>query len=259
MTTPIAVFGPGVLIATRTDITPGAPINVGYVQEFSIEVAGTTKQLFGQNQFPLVAARATIKATGKFKAATVSSYAMNSLFYAQSFTAGGISWVVGSTYTLSTLSTQIQVGSSLSFNADLGVTYAVSGLPLQRVSTGSEALGFYSMGSTTPGLYNFSTADTYTTAGGVALKVTYSQSTTAGQSLIVTNQLIGNSPTLQLDYYTNLNQPTAKPFVVRIYQAITDKHMMQFKLEDFMIPEWDFSLFANSQGQVYDMVWPELD
>ena len=43
MATPLAVFGPGILILTRTDVTPNTPINVGYVQEFSIEMSGTTR------------------------------------------------------------------------------------------------------------------------------------------------------------------------------------------------------------------------
>ena len=31
MSTPLAVFGPGILILTRTDVTPATPINVGFV------------------------------------------------------------------------------------------------------------------------------------------------------------------------------------------------------------------------------------
>ena len=255
MSTPLAVFGPGILIAQRTDITPGAPINVGYVQEFSIETAGTTKQLYGQEQFPLVAARSTIKATGKFKAATVSGFAMNTLFYGLSMTSGGLSWNIGSTFSISTTSSALLVGSSLTFNADLGVTYAVSGLPFQRVSTGAETTGAYSVGATGTQVnqYNFASADE-----GSAIKVTYTSTTATGQSLIITNQLIGNSPTFQLDYYTNLNQPASKPFAVRLYACIADKHTLQFKLEDYMIPEWDFSLFANNAGQVFDAIFPEV-
>lgn len=257
MATPLAVFGPGILIATRTDVSPGVAINVGYVQEFSIEAAGTTKQLYGTDQFPLAAARATIKATGKFKAATLSGIAMNALFFGMTMSTGGLSWNIDSTFTLSTLSTVLTVGSSTTFDADLGVRYANSGLPLQRVSTGNEAVGSYSITGYSQGggtnSYNFAAGDE-----GSNVKVTYTSKTGTGQSMIVTNQLIGNSPTFQLDYYTNLNQPTSKPFAVRLYQAIADKTTMQFKLEDFMIPEWDVSLFANNAGQVIDMIYPEI-
>jgi hypothetical protein len=106
----------------------------------------------------------------------------------------------------------------LTFDVDLGITYANTGLPFQRVSTGSEAAGKYSVGSTTPGLYNFAAADTTSgPTGGTPVKITYTNTTTVGQALLYQNQLIGSTPTFQLDYYTNFNQPTSKPFAVRLY------------------------------------------
>jgi hypothetical protein len=132
------------------------------------------------------------------------------------------------------------------------VKYSTGG-PLQRVSTGLEAAGKYSITGGSPGLYNFAVADE-----GVAIKATYTSTVLTGSSLIVTNKNIGTTPTFQLDYYTNLNQPTAKPFIVRLYSAIAAKHTMQFKLEDFMIPEFDYELFANAADQVYDMIFPEV-
>jgi len=261
MSTPLAVFGPGILIASRTDITIPSPVNVGFVQEFSIEAAGTIKELFGQNQWPLAVARGTIKGTGKFKSAVISGLAWSAMFYGNTeTTTSQINWNVGSTFTLSTASTAaVQVGSSLTFDADLGITYVNTGLPFQRVSTGLEAVGKYSVGSTSPGLYNFSAADTTAgAAGGTFVKVTYTNTTSVGGNLTVTNQLIGATPTFQLDYYTNFNQPASKPFVVRIFSCVAAKHMMAFKLEDFMIPEFDFSLFANAAGNVYSMTFPEI-
>jgi hypothetical protein len=261
MSVPSAIFGPGILILTRTDVATPIAINVGYVQEFSFDASGTTKQLYGQNQWPLVAARGTIKATGKFKAATVSGIAANIAFYGMSgltaSTSATRAWNVGSTFTISTTSATVAVGSSLTFDADLGVTYAGTGLPLQRVSTGSEATGKYSVGATTPNNYTFGGTDISTT-GGVNIKVTYTSTTGSGQIMQVTNQLIGTSPTFQLDYYTNLDQPSARPFGIRLYACIAAKHVMTFKLEDFMIPEWDFDVFANAAGNVYDMVYPEV-
>lgn len=255
---PFAAFGPGILIATRTDITTPLAINIGYVQEFSIELAGNTKELYGQNQFPLVAARSTIKATGKFKAAEVSGLAWNNAFFGQQtptagngFTSGGYSWNIDSTYTIgSTTALATTVTNSSLFDADLGVWYSTAGLPFQRVAGGSEAAGKYSVAA---GVYTFAAADT---AKGI--KITYTTTTSSGQSLIITNQPIGFTPTFQLDYYTSLNQPTAQPFAVRLYQAIASKLGMAFKLEDFAMPEFEFSLFANANNQVIDYVYPSV-
>lgn len=271
MSTPAAQFGPGILICTRTDITNGTPINVGYAQEFTIDMAGTTKQLYGQNQFPLVAARATIKSTGKIKAAVLSGQALNTLFYGQtvSTASGQIAWTVGSTFTLTTASTVtstgtgLSVGSSATFEADLGVVFVNTGLPGKRVSTGSEtSSGLYSIGSSSGAnqyFYYFSATDSVNLAAGTTnpIKISYTTTTTTGTSLLVANQLIGYSPTFRLDYYTNLNQPGAKPFVVRCYQAIASKATFAWKLEDFQMPEFDFDLFADNSGNVVNHVFPE--
>ena len=261
MATPAAAFGPGILIASRTDITIPSPINIGYAQEFNLEAAGTTKQLFGQNQYPLAAARGTIKVTGKFKSAVVSGLAWNALMYGMSSlsTSSIVAWNIDSTYTTSTSSTQVTVANSSVFDADLGVRYSTTNLPLQRVSTGSEATGKYSIGSTAPGIYNFAAGDsTGGAAGGTNLKITYTTTNGSGQALAVTNQAIGTTPTFQLDYYTNFNQPAAKPLVFRIFSCIGAKHAMGFKLEDFMIPEFDFDVFADASGRVFTVWCPEV-
>src|SRR5215831_16103339 len=159
MSVPLASFGPGILIITRTDVATSYPINVGYAQELNLDFAGTTKPLFGQNQYPLVAARGTIKSTGKWKAATLSGMAWMAAFYGQGtsstsiFTSGGFKWNVASTFTSSTTVTTLQVGSSSGssqFQTDLGVRYAAGNLPLLRVTTGNETTGCYSVASTQP-------------------------------------------------------------------------------------------------------------
>lgn len=263
MSVPFAAFGPGILICTRTDLTVPVAVNVGFAQELTIDFAGTTKQLYGQKQFPLVSARGTIKATGKWKAAVISGLAWNNVFYGNTFTSGGLNWNVDSTFTSSTTVTTIQVGSSLTFEADLGVKYGATvsstvgsaNFPLQRVATGSESTGTYSIASTQPGLYTFGGG---TTGAATPLKITFTNTTTSGQSLIATNQSIGFTPTFQLDYFTTLSQPTARPFAVRLYSCVGAKHTIAFKLEDFMMPEFDFDIFANASDQVIDYIFPEV-
>jgi hypothetical protein len=251
MSTPLAAYGPGVLILTRTDTTTPLSVNVGYANEFSIELAGSTKSLFGQYQFPLVAARGTVKATGKIKAAVLSGLAWNSFFFGASFSAGGDQYYLPEAHTVAS-STQ-QVNNHTNGIVDLGVSYQSNGLPLQRVAAGSEAAGKYSVASST-GTYSFAVGDE------VALNFNYSNfsSTAAGQQLNVTNQLIGSNPTFQLDYWTNLNQPAAKPFSVRVFGGIADKLALAAKLEDFIMPEFDFSIFADNSGRIMNFNFPEI-
>lgn len=254
MSVPFAVFGPGILIATRTDLSVNTPINVGYAQEFSIELAGQTKSLYGQKQFPLVAARGTIKATAKFKAATFSGICWNNIMFGETAfsTTSGLVWNIDSTFSVpGTTAYTVTVGTSTTFDANLGVKYSTSGLPFQRVSPSAEAAGKYSQ---TGNVLTFAAAD-----ASAALKVTWTSSPpSAGQSLIVTNKDIGNTPTFQLDYYTNLNQPGSKPFVVRIFQLVASKETLPFKLEDFSIPEFEADIFANASDQLMNITFPEV-
>jgi hypothetical protein len=252
MSVPAAIFGPGIVIATRTDIANRTPINVGYAQELSLDFSATSKDLFGQNQFALVTARGTIKATAKLKAAVLSGFAFNTMFVGQSFTAGGFVWNVQEAGTIPspTGPYTYQTINHTTFDQDLGVTYAATGLPFQKVASGP-TVGQYSQAS---GTYTFAAAD-----AGLGILVTYTNTQSSiGQKLSITNQLIGTTPTFQLDYYNNLNQPGAEPFAVRLYACIGSKFALAGKLEDFSMPEYDLGIFANASQKVMDLVLPQV-
>jgi hypothetical protein len=253
-----AAFGPGIIICTRTDLANSTPINIGFAQELTLDVAGETKQLYGQNQYPLVAARGTIKATGKFKAAEISGIAWNNFFYGMTaFVQGGYQWNVSELHTLGpSAAGAANVTINLTgYDADLGAVYstgaALAGLPSQKTTSAIPAAGFYRLNS---GGTIYAFGDT----AGTPVAITYTTTTTAGQSLLIVNQPIGTTPTFQLDYYTNLNQPTSTPFAVRIYSCIAAKHAMAFKITDFMTPEFDFDFFALQNGNVMDYVFPQI-
>lgn len=246
----VGVFGPGIAIVTRTDVSPSPALNIGFINSLSLDLTGTTKQLYGQNQYPLLVARSTIKTSGKMVAAETSGLAQNAIFFGGSFVAGGFKWNISEPHTVA--ATTQAVTNAGTFDQDLGVTYASSGLPLQRVAPGSEAAGKYSVNVGT-GVYTFNVADE------VALLFSYTSTiATPGQNLTVANSLIGTTPTFQLDYYTSFNQPTAKPLVVRVFACISSKIALSFKLEDFMMPEYDFEFFANAAGNVMEIVYPEI-
>lgn len=250
-----AAFGPGILIAKRLDILNGTAINVGYANEFSFDLSGSTKQLFGQNQYALVAARGTVKSSGKFKSAVISGIALNALFFAGTLASGGDQWVIDEAATIPATPGPytVTVAGSATFLNDLGVKYTLTGLPFQRVAAGAEAAGKFSVNEAT-GVYTFAAADQ-----GLGILITYQkQLTGSGQSLTLTNQPIGFTPTFALYYYTNLNQPTSKPYVTTIYNCVSSKLSQQFKLEDFMMPELDFDIFADPGGKLLKTTFAEV-
>ena len=249
MATPLAAFGPGVLIITRTDTATPLAINVGSAQEFTLDMSGNTKALYGTQQFALAVARGTIKVTGKVKAALLSGLAWNAAFFGDSFTAGYDHYYLNEAHTVA--STTQAVTNITGGIVDLGVTYASNGLPLQRVASVSAA-GTYSVVQST-GTYTFNVSDE------VALLFNYSNfSSASGQQLNVVQQQIGVNPTFQIDYYTNLNQPSSKPFGARIFSCVANKLSLASKLEDFIMPEIDFEVFANNAGQVINFDFPEV-
>jgi hypothetical protein len=254
---PFAVFGPGSLYVTRTDLTNQTPINIGFVNEFSYDESGEVKQLYGQNQYPLSAARGTIKATGKMKAAQLSGLALNAVFHGLTFSTGQLLGSLSETHVIAT--NTATVTNTATFDTDLGVIYAAganAGLPFVKVTSGP-TVGQYSVSAA--GVYTFAAADqtAQTALGSVPLvAMTYAYTLpSSGQTKIVTNQPIGYAPTFQIDYITSLN---GAPYYVRFYQCIASKLTSQFKLTDFMMPEIDFDFFANAAGQVYKVSYPSV-
>ncbi len=240
-----AVFGPGSLYVTRNDIANQTPVNIGYINEFSYDLAGETKELYGQNQLPLVIARGTIKATGKMKAALVSGIALNAVWFAQTLAAGQLEMQQLEAHTIGASPYTITIAppSSGTFDTDLGVVDATTLLPYS-LATSTPSTGQYEVNPAT-GVYTFAAADT-----GKVVKITYAyQVTGSGQHIVYANQPIGTTPTFQIDYATVLY---GKSFYVRFYNAVATKLTMQHKLTDFAMPEIDFGFFPNAAGNLYE-------
>lgn len=233
-------FGSGVLIGTRTDIANATPVNFGLVQEVTMDETATIKELYGQQQHPLAIARGTIKTTGKAKVARISGLAMASLFYGvtpvpgQLMTAFGEAGTIpaGSPYTVS-------VANAATAADDLGVLNALTGLPFTKVAA-APAAGQYSVAN---GVYTFAAADQ-----GKMLLINYTYALAgAGQHFTVTNQLLGTTPTFQAQFYTTFQGNAVN---VRFNNCTSSKLGFGTKLEDFVMPEFDFSVFADAAGTV---------
>jgi len=246
--TPFDAFGPGVVVITRADITNPTPYNIGSAQEFQADFAANNKQLFGQNQFPLDVARGTIKVTGKIKAALLSGYAWNSCFFGLTFATGGWKWNPSEAQTVPGTPYQVTVTNAGTFESDLGVVYSASNLPLLRVAS-SPATGQYSVNVAT-GVYTFAAADTT-----VPMLISYTSTVSSGQKLVISNQLMGTSPVFKLDYYTTRN---SRPLVLRFNQCQSPKIMIASKLEDFIMPEIDIEMYADTSQNIGTLIFPEL-
>src|SRR5271168_2954162 len=233
------VFGSGVLIGTPQG---GTPINFGLAQEISLNVAMSTKALYGQYNFPVAIGSGTRKMSGKAKLARISGQALGNLFFGISPGAGGVQTQFGETTSVPAVSpfTYSTVFHS-SFVVDQGVVYAATGLPMKAVAS-SPSVGQYTVAA---GVYTFSSAD-----AGAAVLISYSYSVTgSGESIAVVSQPIGPSITFSANLFAT-DPTTGKQFSLLLYNCVAEKLAFGTKLEDFMVPELDFQCFANAAGQV---------
>jgi hypothetical protein len=229
-------FGSGVLLGTRTDIPSATPVNFGLVQDVTIEETATIKELTGQFQRPVAIARGTIKTTGKAKVARISGMAFANLFYGVTPAAGQLATSFAEAGTVAAASPfTYAVANAATFADDDGVVYATSGLPLTRVASAPGA-GQYSVSA---GVYTFNSADS-----GKAVLVTYTYTIRGtGQKFTVTNQLLGTTPTFQALFYRTFQ---GQAISLKLNNCTSSKLSFQAKLEDFTMPEFDFSCFADA-------------
>ncbi len=233
-------FGAGVLIGTPAN---GSPIQFGTLQDASVDFSFSVKQLMGQFQFPIAAARGAGKISGKAKFANIDGPVLNTIFFGNATTVGQKLWSYNEGATLPSSSPYTaSVNYATTFDQDLGVAYAANGLQLVRV-TSSPSVGQYSVSG---GVYAFSSAD-----AGKAVLITYSYTQTlAGTKAVINNKMMGVAPTFQIDFYdANPNIPGAQ-WSLRLYSCISTKLSLGSKLEDFTIPEIDFEAFANAANNV---------
>lgn len=242
-------FGSGVLFGYRTDITNGTPINFGLVQSVTIEESADVKELYGQFQRPVAIARGQMKTTGKATVASISGAAFANLFYGTSLSTGytATQFAEATTVPAST-PWQYTVANGANFVTDLGVTYVTNAIPLTNVASGP-TVGQYAVNTTT-GQYTFASAD-----AGKAVLITYTYSVTAsGESFTVANQLLGTTPTFSAQFYTTFQ---GKQVSLTLKNCTSSKLSFGSKLEDFTMPEFDWSCFADANNNIMSWNWSE--
>ena len=234
------VFGSGVLIGTPAG---GSPINFGLAQEVSLNIATTTKALYGQYNFPVAIGSGTRKLSGKAKMARISGQALGALFFGVTPGAGTTITQFGEAASVPSSSPYTYTTTNhTTFVADQGVVYASSSLPLKAVASAPSA-GQYSVSA--GGTYTFSSAD-----AGASVLISYSYTlASSGESFAVTSQLIGPSVAFSANLFAS-DPGTGKQFSVTLYNCVAEKLSFGTKVEDFLVPELDFQCFANAAGQV---------
>lgn len=246
-------FGAGALYGERVDVT-GSGIGArqfGILQDCQISFDWTAKELYGQLQFPVAVARGTAKITGTAKFARLNGLVFSDIFFGSTASVGqfGISQDEPATVPATPTYT-VTVGNAATYNDDLGVSYAVSGLVFNRVSTPAAA-GQYSVNFAT-GVYTFSSLD-----ANAALRISYTyKNTTTGSMTTITNRLLGDTPAFKATFYQQVSPSVPggglsfKPTGLRLNACTASKLALPTKVDDWMITDLSFQAFADASGTV---------
>lgn len=245
---PQYVFGAGTLFGTPKQDATGAaianptPVEFGALQDVSVDISFDVKTLHGSNQFPLAIGRGKGKISGKASFAQINGLLLNSLVFGQSISSGILSDVKDTTGTLiptTPFTITPTPPSSGTWTADLGVSDA-TGATMTRVASGPTT-GQYSVAA---GVYTFASAD-----AGLKVFIDYQYTATSATAVksTVQNVLMGYAPTFQADLFTSYG---GKNLIMSLPQCISTKLSVATKLDDFMLPSFDFEAFADASGNV---------
>lgn len=232
-------FGTGNLYATP--VGGGAPVAFGALQDVSLDISGDTKMLYGQSAFPLDTARGKVKIDGKASTGQVSLALYNSLFFGGTITPGQNLQAFNEAAAVpASAPYQVTVANAATFKTDLGVFFVNTGARLTQVAS-APATGQYTVSNA--GVYTFAAADT---GKGVVVNYTYGSAST-GQTLTVSNPLMGSIPTFQLILS---GASKGKSNIITLLACTSSKLSLPFKQDDYQITEIDFSAQDNGAGQV---------
>lgn len=250
-------FGAGVLIGTPTQDAQGnaiaasarSPVQFGILQEVTVDEEWEEKSLYGANQFPVDVGRGKGKVMLKAKAAQINAELYNAFIYGQTLATGyaaiandltgtavpGTAGATGGTVTVVPPSTGV-------FSTDLGVTDA-NGIPYTRVAS-SPTAGQYSVNAT--GTYTFSNL---TNGSTVFINYAYTNASlpAAAKSIQVVNLPMGYAPFFQVDLMAKKNGNT---HYLRYPNVMASKLSRTFKNDDFTIPDFEMTAFADSSGYI---------
>lgn len=235
-------------LCAKSSTANATPQSFGTLQDVSVDISASNKELFGQFDFAVAVGQGNKKITGKAKSANIQARLFNDIFFNGSL-ASGETVVANREVEVSIPTTpfQITVTQSATFVEDWEVIDAATGLPFTKVAS-SPAAGQYSVSA---GVYTFNTADT-----GKFPLITYSYTVAgSGQTLTASSQLVGAAPTFALILSGGYGVGAVP--ALKLYNCIGTKLSLATKQNDFVMPGFEFIASANAAGKVLD--WSTTD
>lgn len=234
------MFGAGSMFCIPKVAVP-TPRLLGTMQEVSIEFSGNVKELFGQSQFSVATARGQQKVTGKAKFANIRMDTYNDLYFNETVATGQNLVAMSELQTVGTTDYTVTAKQS-KFLTDLGVVDGVTGKALTRVASAPKD-GEYSLDEGT-GVYTFAAA---MSDRQVYLSYMYNDAVN-GKTIVINNQPMGTAPGFMGIFNGRFD---GKQTTLILNTCVASKlSLITTKLEDFNIPEFDFSASVDELGRL---------
>ena len=231
-------FGSGLLFATNTAAN-STPVQFGTLQDVTLDISRTIKELYGQGQFAVAIGAAQQKITGKAKVGQVNGQLYNDLFFGGTSATGQTLLAYNEAGSVpATTSYIVTVVNSATWVEDQGVLYAATGLPFKKVAS-APTIGQYSVAA---GVYTFAAADA---SAAVLISYTWT-SASVGNTITTGNPLQGVQPTFTMIVQRQYNGVQES---FKLWSCIASKLSLPTKMADWGITELDFSCFADSAGR----------
>lgn len=230
-------FGSGAAWAVDSAANP-TPAPFGILQDVSVDFSFNIKELSGTYAFAVAVGRGMGKIASKAKNARLSGRLMNMFFGGvkaagqESVAQDEAAVIAAGTFT---------VANGANFLADLGFYNAATGIPFVRVAA-APAVGQYT-GPSGAGVYACNVGD-----NGINVKVSYTYAIAAvGEKITISNPLIGVAPTFKTTLTQLFNNLRS---TLTLNANVFSKLGIATKLEDFIIPELDYSSFADAGNNI---------
>lgn len=247
-------FGAGQIFLNPSTSVGNAPTSatpqiLATLQDFSMDISATIKELRGQYQFPDDTAISDKKITWKSGSGRFDIDLFNNTFFGESaINAGGTPQAVQEAHTIPASSTYtVTVTNSADTPLeDLGVQYASSGQKFTNVGSASlTAVGQYKYSA---GVYTFYLGD-----AGVDVLISYNYTLATGRKLTVQQHVQGYGPQVEIFASLPYQELTAGvPNYVHLYACKVTKLGIPLKRADYLICDLEGEAYAAASGAVAD-------
>ncbi len=240
-------FGSGFIFGIRTDVANATPVPLGILQDVGLTFSGDIKPLYGEKEFAYAFARGKMKIEGKAKLGRINGRLFNDLFFGQTMATGQVLSALGESATIpASTPWTVTVANAATFQTDLGVVYAATGLPFTKVAS-APTIGQYSVSAV--GIYTFATAD-----ASAAVSICYTYTATTGQTITITQATMGAVPTFKGVFTTSFQ---GKVMTLTLNNCVSEKLGFSTKQDDWTIPELDILAGADILGAIGSLTLSE--